>query len=258
MKDQNDAAERQESNLAVGRNAVMEALGADVDIDKIFMSNRPATGSLTKIVAIAKQRGIVVKQVDDQKLAFLCGTEHHQGVVASISCARYSSVEEIIERAKDRGEQPFVILLDGIEDPHNLGALIRTAEAAGAHGVIIPKRRSATLTPIVQKTSAGAVNHLAIAKVSNLVSTIDELKKQGIWFYAAEMDGVNWNEQDFSGPCGLVIGSEGEGVSRLVLEHCDFLVSLPMLGKVNSLNASVAGGILMYEIVRQRAQSKSK
>ena len=258
QKEQFDSEEKQESTLAVGRNAVMEALASDADIDKVFVSNRTVTGSLSKIVAVAVQKGIVVKQVDDLKLTFMCGNDHHQGVVASLSCARYSSVEEILNIAKERGESPFVILLDGIEDPHNLGALIRTAEAAGAHGVIIPKRRSASLTPIVQKTSAGAVNHMAIARVSNLVATMEDLKKQGIWFYAADMEGKTWCEQDFSGSCGLVIGAEGEGVGRLVLEHCDFRVCLPMLGKVGSLNASVAGGILMYEIVRQHSKNASK
>lgn len=241
-----------ERSVIAGRNAVLEALNAGVELDKIFVADHRFTGSLNKIVAIAKQRGVVVKQVSELKLKAMCGTENHQGVVATASCARYAAVEEILAVAAERGEPPFVILADGVEDPHNLGALIRTAEASGAHGLIIPKRRSASLTSIVQKTSAGAVNHLLVARVPNLPAAMEELKQQGLWFYAADMEGTTWCEQDFSGPCGLVVGSEGEGVSRLVLEKCDFRVSLPMRGRVTSLNASVAGGILMYEIARQR------
>ena len=249
-------AEEGRENIIAGRNAVMESLNAGVELDKIFLADRPQTGSITTIVAMAKQRGVVIKQVSDQKLRAICGGDHHQGIVASASCAAYATVEEILALAAERGEPPFVILADGVEDPHNLGALIRTAEAAGAHGIILPKRRSASLTPIVQKTSAGAVNYLPVARVANLVSVMEKLKEQGMWFYAADMDGTSWCEQDYSGPCGLVVGSEGEGVSRLVLEKCDFRVSLPMRGKVTSLNASVAGGILMYEIARQRLASQ--
>lgn len=250
MKQSNEQEMR--GDIIVGRNAVLEAMNSELEIDKVFVADRQFTGSLSRIVAIAKQRGIVVKQVSEQKLAFLGGTESHQGVVATASCARYATVGEILARAAEQGEPPFIILADGVEDPHNLGALIRTAEASGAHGLIIPKRRSASLTSIVQKTSAGAVNHLPVARVPNLPAVMDELKEKGLWFYAADMEGTSWCEQDFSGPCGLVVGSEGEGVGRLVLEKCDFRVCLPMRGKVTSLNASVAGGILMYEIARQR------
>ena len=248
----------EEGGVIAGRNAVWEAIQAELEIDKIFVADRQQAGSINKIIAVARQRGIVVKQVSDQKLKGICGNDHHQGIVATTSCARYVTVEEILATAREKGEAPFVILADGVEDPHNLGALIRTAEAAGAHGLIIPKRRSASLTPIVQKTSAGAVNHLPVARVANLAATMDSLKEEGLWFYAADMGGNNWCEQDYSGPCGLVVGSEGEGVSRLILEKCDFRVSLPMLGKVTSLNASVAGSILMYEIARQRLGLKAK
>ena len=255
-KDMQDETKKNSVNdggeIIVGRNAVLEALSSDVQLDKIFVADHRFTGSLNRIVAMAKQKGLVVKQVSEQKLRFMSGTDSHQGVVATASCARYASVQDILARAKESGQPPFIILADGVEDPHNLGAIIRTAEAAGAHGIIIPKRRSASLTPIVQKTSAGAVNHLPVARVPNLPAEMDRLKQEGLWFYAADMKGSNWCEQDYSGACGLVIGSEGEGVSRLVMEKCDFRVSLPMLGKVTSLNASVAGGILMYEIARQR------
>lgn len=248
----------EENSVIAGRNAVLEALSAGVELDKMFVADRQQAGSINKIVALARQRGVVVKQVSDQKLSAICGGENHQGVVATASCARYATVEELLKAASQKGDPPFLILADGVEDPHNLGALIRTAEAAGAHGLIIPKRRSASLSAIVQKTSAGAVNHLPVARVANLAATMDRLKEDGLWFYAADMGGASWCEQDYSGPCGLVIGSEGEGVSRLVLEKCDFRVSLPMLGKVTSLNASVAGGILMYEIARQRLNLKAK
>ncbi len=248
----------EENSVIAGRNAVLEALNAGVELDKLFVADRQQTGSINKIVALARQRGVVVKQVSDQKLSAICGGENHQGVVATACCAHYATVEELLEAASQKGESPFLILADGVEDPHNLGALIRTAEAAGAHGLIIPKRRSASLSAIVQKTSAGAVNHLPVARVANLAAVMDRLKEEGLWFYAADMEGSSWCEQDYSGPCGLVIGSEGEGVSRLVLEKCDFRVSLPMLGKVTSLNASVAGGILMYEIARQRLNLRAK
>ena len=251
MRKQEDRHEK-ENSIIIGRNAVLEALNAGVELDKLFVADHPQTGSVNKIIAVAKQRGIVIKQVSDQKLRVICGGDNHQGVVATISCARYATVEELLQIAADRREPPFLILADVVEDPHNLGALIRTAEAAGAHGLILPKRRSASLTSVVQKTSAGAVNLLSVARVTNLVAVMDHLKEQGFWFYAADMKGAPWCEQDYSGPCGLVIGSEGEGISRLVLEKCDFRVSLPMRGKITSLNASVAGGILMYEIARQR------
>lgn len=244
-----------ERDIIVGRNAVMEALSAGVELDKLFISDRQHAGSMNKIIAVAKERGVVVKQVNDQKLRGLSGGDNHQGVVATASCVRYAAVEDILAVAAERGEPPFVVLADGVEDPHNLGAIIRTAEAAGAHGLIIPKRRSASLTAVVQKTSAGAVNHLPVARVPNLAAVMDTLKDEGLWFYAADMEGTPWSEQDYAGPCGLVIGSEGEGISRLVLQKCDFRVSLPMRGKVTSLNASVAAGILMYEIARQRMKN---
>ena len=248
----------EEKDIIVGRNAVMEALKSGRELDKIFVADGNFSGSLSKIVAMAKQQGIVVKQVNDQKLRFMSGTESHQGVVATASCVSYASVEDMLKAAEEKGEAPFLIFCDNIEDPHNLGALIRTAEAAGAHGLVIPKRRSASLTSIVQKTSAGAVNYLPVARVTNLPAVMDGLKEKGLWFYAADMQGTSWCELDFSGGVGLVIGSEGEGIGRLVGEKCDFFVSLPMRGSITSLNASVAGGILMYEVARQRLGLKAK
>lgn len=250
--------QKEGKDMIVGRNAVMEALRSGRELDKLFVAEGNFAGSLAKIVAMAKQQGIVVKQVNEQKLRFMSGTESHQGVVATASCARYVTVEEILQIAEEKGEPPFLIFCDNIEDPHNLGALIRTAEAAGAHGMVIPKRRSASLTSVVQKTSAGAVNYLPVARVSNLPAVMDELKEKGIWFYAADMKGNTWCETDFSGGVGLVIGSEGNGIGRLVGEKCDFFVSLPMCGRITSLNASVAGGILMYEVARQRLGLKAK
>ena len=236
-------------DLVPGRNAVMELLKSDTSVESVYVQ-KGLEGVISKIVAIARQKGIVVKEVSKVKLDHLCPAVPHQGVVAQTSGTRYSELKDIFEKAGD--EAPFIILADGIEDPHNLGAIIRSAEAAGAHGVIIPKRRSAGLTYTVTKSSAGAIAHIPIVRVANLANTITELKEKGIWFYAADMDGTYWCEQDFSGGVGLVVGSEGAGVSRLVKERCDFVVSLPMRGKIQSLNASVASGIVMYEVARQR------
>lgn len=240
--------------VILGRNSVEEAIKSNRNIDKLFISKN-ARG-VKKLIESAKKIGVVVKYVDSSKLNTY--GNNHQGVVALTSPIKYVDVVDILNIAKSKGESPFIVICDRIEDPHNLGAIIRTAEAAGAHGIIIPKRRSASVTPIVEKTSAGAVNSLLVARVSNLVSCIEYLKNMGFWIYCADMDGQNWCEIDFSGSVGLIVGSEGFGVGNLVKQKCDGVISLPMLGKINSLNASVAGGIIIYEILRQRENIKAK
>ena len=237
-------------NLLVGRNPIREALKSGRDIEKLLVARGELIGSAREIVAMAKEQHVVVQEVDRARLDAVA--PNHQGLVAFASAYRYSSVEEILEAAKAREEAPFLVILDGVTDPHNLGAVIRSAECAGAHGVIIPERRAVGLTPAAVKASAGAVEYVKVARVTNISRLIEELKKQGIWVYAATMDGERYDRCDFTGPAALVIGGEGEGVSRLVLEKCDRRVALPMLGKIDSLNASVAAGILMYEIVRSR------
>lgn len=240
--------------VILGRNSVEEAIKSKRNIDKLFIS-KTAKG-VKKLIENAKKTGVVIKYVDSSKLNQY--GNNHQGVVALASPIEYVDVIDILNIAESKGEPPFIIICDRIEDPHNLGALIRTAEAAGAHGIIIPKRRSASVTPIVEKTSAGAVNSLLVARVSNLVSCIEYLKKMGLWIYCADMDGKNWCEADLSGAIGLIVGSEGFGVGNLVKQNCDGVIFLPMLGKINSLNASVAGGIIIYEILRQRNNIKAK
>lgn len=257
--DKNNTAEREkDSNLIIGRNAVSEALRSGRNIDTLLVVRGERNGSVGRIISECKEKGVVIKEVDKKKLDFMCGQGNHQGVAAYAAVHEYSSVEDIFALAEERGEAPFIILCDELEDPHNLGAIIRTAETAGAHGIIIPKRRNASLTWAVGKASAGAVEYVPVARVGNLASTIDELKKRGLWVYTADMDGQNWCETDFSGPVALVVGSEGNGVSRLIKEKSDFVVSLPMRGKITSLNASVAAGILMYEVSRQRLGLKAK
>lgn len=238
-------------SLIIGRNPVIEALKADKLIDMIFV-NREGGGSLSLIVKMAKEKEIVVKEVSEQKLSNMSKGGAHQGVIAMGACAEYVEIEDILALAKERGEDPFVIICDEIEDPHNLGAIIRTAESAGAHGIIIPKRRSASLNHTVFKTSAGAASWLPVARVPNIVAAIDELKKNGIWIYGTDASGEDYTKANLKGPIGLVIGSEGFGMGRLVASKCDFMLKLPMKGKITSLNASVAAGIFMYEIVRQR------
>lgn len=242
--------------LICGRNAVSEALSGERELNSLYVRKGEKNGSLGRIVSAAKEKKIVIKEVDSKKLDLMTGGANHQGVAAYISAAKYATVDEILSLANERNEEPFVIICDGIEDPHNLGAIIRSAEAAGAHGVIIPKRRGVSLTWAVAKASAGAVEHMKVARVTNIASTIDLLKERGIWIYAADMGGASRSETDFSGAVGLVVGSEGRGVSRLIREKSDFIVSLPMKGKVNSLNASVAAGILMYEVVRARENKR--
>lgn len=235
-----------------GRNAVLEAFRSGKSIDKLFVLDGCQDGPIRTIVREAKKRDTILNFVSKERLDQLSETGAHQGVIAHAAAYEYASVEEILRKAEEKGEPPFLILLDNIEDPHNLGAIIRTANLAGAHGVVIPKRRAVGLTATVAKTSAGAINYTPVAKVTNLVKTIEELKKNGIWFVCADMDGESMYKLDLKGPIGLVIGNEGEGVSRLVREACDFTASIPMRGDIDSLNASVATGVLAYEIVRQR------
>ncbi|MDE6005689.1 MAG: 23S rRNA (guanosine(2251)-2'-O)-methyltransferase RlmB [Oscillospiraceae bacterium] len=241
----------EKENMIIGKNPVREALKSKQPIDVIYINNASGLG---EIIKLAKEKNIVIKTVNEQKLSQMAENGVHQGVIAFGACADYVTVEDLLEISRKKGTKPFLIICDEIEDPHNLGAIIRTAETAGADGVIIPKRRSAMLTPTVYKTSAGAVNWLPVARVSNLSATIDKLKKENIWIYGTDMNGSLYTETNFDGAVALVIGSEGFGMSRLIKEKCDFLVKLPMLGKITSLNASVAGGIFMYEVVRQRMQ----
>ena len=237
-----------------GRNAVLEAFRSGKTIDKLFVLDGCQDGPVKTITKEARKYDTIINYVQKERLDQMSETGKHQGVIAYAAAYEYAEVADILAAAKEKGEPPFVFLLDGIEDPHNLGAIIRTANQAGAHGVIIPKRRAVGLTATVAKTSAGAINYTPVAKVTNLSQTIEELKKEGLWFVCADMGGEMMYQLDLKGPIGLVIGSEGEGVSRLVKEKCDFAASIPMKGDIDSLNASVAAGILAYEIVRQRMQ----
>lgn len=254
----NKMPEKENEGLIIGRNAVAEALKSGRVIDTLLVANGEKGGSIGRIIADCKKNGIVIKEVDRKKLDAMCSGSAHQGVAAYAAAHSYAEVDDIFALARERGEAPFIIICDELEDPHNLGAIIRSAEAGGVHGIIIPKRRNASLSYVVGKASAGAVEYVPVARVSNLASTIEELKKRGVWIYTADMDGENWCEVDYSGGVGLVIGSEGNGVSRLIKEKSDFTVSLPMKGKINSLNASVAAGILIYEVSRQRSGIKAK
>lgn len=239
-------------DVIAGRNPVSEALRSGRPIDKLLVARGEKSGAVVAILAKAREREIPVKEVDRIKLDFLSGNAPHQGVIALAAAKEYSSVEDILAYAQERGEPPFIVILDGIEDPHNLGAIIRTAECTGAHGVIIPKRRSVGLTYTVGKASAGAVEYMRVARVTNIPSLIDELKERGVWIYGADMNGTDYSKCDMSGACAIVIGNEGKGISRLVREKCDVIVSLPMRGKINSLNASVAAGVLMYRCLEAR------
>ena len=240
-------------DLIAGRNAVIEALRAKKPIDKIFVLDGCQDGPIRTIVREAKKTDAILKFVDKERLNQLTN-EHHQGVVAIVAAYEYGTIDDLFKRAEEKGEDPFLIILDNIEDPHNLGAIIRTANQAGAHGVIIPKRRAVGLTATVARTSAGALNYTPVAKVTNLVKTMEDLKKKGLWFVCADMDGDVMYDVNMKGPIGLVIGNEGEGVGRLVKDTCDFTARIPMKGDIDSLNASVAAGVLAYEIVRQRMQ----
>ena len=243
---------RYEELTIEGRNAVLEAFRSGKTIDKLFVLDGCQDGPVRSIIREAKKHDTIVNYVARERLDQLSETQKHQGVIAFAAAYEYAQVEDMLKAAEEKNEAPFLILLDNIEDPHNLGAIIRTANLAGAHGVIIPKRRAAGLTATVAKTSAGALNYTPVAKVTNLSQTIRELKEQGLWFVCADMDGTTMYQLDLKGPVGLVIGSEGEGVSKLVKENCDFTASIPMAGEIDSLNASVAAGVLAYEIVRQR------
>ena len=243
---------RYEELTIEGRNAVLEAFRSGKTIDKLFLLDGCQDGPIRTIAREARKHDTIVNFVTRERLDQMSGTGKHQGAIAYAAAYEYADVEDILEAARKKEEPPFIILLDNIEDPHNLGAIIRTANLAGAHGVIIPKRRAVGLTAAVAKTSAGAINYTPVAKVTNLSATIQELKKEGLWFVCADMDGEPMYRLDLKGPIGLVIGSEGEGVSKLVKEHCDFVASIPMKGDIDSLNASVATGVLAYEIVRQR------
>lgn len=249
---------REDSLQLEGKNAVLEAFKSGRTINRLYVQEHAQSAGkdpdrhIAQILREAKKAGTVVNFVKKERLDVMSETGHHQGVIAEAAAGNYAEVEDILAAAKEKGEAPFVIVLDDIEDPHNLGAIIRTAECAGAHGVIIPKRRASGLTGVVSKASAGAVNYVPVARVTNLVRTIGDLKKQGLWFVCADMDGTPMYDLDLTGPLGLVIGNEGKGVSRLVKEECDFTASIPMKGNIGSLNASVAAGVLAYEIVRQR------
>lgn len=236
-----------------GRNAVLEAFRSGKCVDKLFILDGCQDGPVRTIAREARKTDTIINYVSKERLDQLSETRAHQGVIAQVAAYEYSTVDEILARAEEKGEPPFLILLDNVEDPHNLGAIIRTANLAGAHGVIIPKRRAVGLTSTVAKTSAGAINYTPVAKVTNIVRTIEELKEKGIWFVCADMGGETMYDLDLTGPMGLVIGNEGEGVSRLVRENCDFTATIPMKGDIDSLNASVAAGVLAYEIVRQRS-----
>ena len=235
-----------------GRNAVLEALRAGKTVDKLYVLDGCQDGPVRTIIREARKHDTILNFVSKERLDQLSETGKHQGVIAQTAVYAYAQVEELLERARKKGEAPFLIFLDGIEDPHNLGAIIRTANLAGAHGVIIPKRRAVGLTAVVAKASAGAVNYTPVAKVTNLSAAIEDLKKEGMWFVCADMGGTPMYDLKLTGPIGVVIGSEGEGVSRLVREHCDMTAAIPMKGDIDSLNASVACGVLAYEIVRQR------
>lgn len=248
---------QENSDVIIGRNAVTEALKAGRSIDAVWVARGERSGSMSKIIALASSAGIPVKEVSPAKLDAMSANGNHQGVCATAAVKEYASLEDIFALAQEKNESPFIIIADEIEDPHNLGAIIRSAEASGAHGVIVSKRRAAGLTFAVGKASAGAVEYLPVARVANIAQTIDKLKEKGVWVYAADMDGETWCQANLTGGLALVIGSEGSGVGRLIKEKCDGVLSLPMNGKVNSLNASVAAGILMYEAARQRAGIKA-
>lgn len=235
-----------------GRNTVMEALKSNRTINKIWLAKGEQKGSVREIVALAKEKRIAVQMVERSKLDKMFPHENHQGVAASVASADYVAWQDIVDAARQKGEDPLLVILDELEDPHNLGAILRSVDAVGAHGVIIPKRRAVPLTDGVAKASAGAIEHVPVARVSNLVQVIEELKKQGIWIAGADLHGEYMHKQDLTGPLAIVVGSEGKGLGKLVRESCDYVVSIPMQGKINSLNASVATGVLLYEVYRQR------
>ncbi len=245
----------QSRNIICGRNPVLEAIRSGREIDRLLLAHGASGGTVTVIVAKCREKGILIKEISPQKMDYYCGGAHHQGVAIVYAAQEYATVEELLQTAAERGEPPFLILCDEIEDPHNLGAIIRTAEACGVHGIIIPKRRSASLNATVAKSASGALEYMKVARVTNLVQVIEDLKKQGVWIFGADMNGADYTKTDFSGPCALVIGNEGHGLGALVAKKCDAIVSLPMKGKINSLNASVAAGVFMYEVMRRRGEA---
>ena len=247
----NNVEVEENTGIVIGRNAVRELLKSDREIDKLLVQRGEREGSIVVLVAMAVEKGVPVVETDKAKLDAISGFAPHQGVIAMASEKEYCTVEDILEIAKERNEAPLIVIADGITDPYNLGALIRCAEGAGAHGIIIPKRRSTGLTPLVSKSSAGAIEHMAIAKVSNIANTIHSLKEKGIWIFAAEAGGKPYYETDFKGPCALVFGSEGNGVSQNVVDNCDALTSIPMYGKVNSFNVSTAASVILCEAAKQ-------
>lgn len=254
-KNTEDLAVRED--IIEGRNAVIEALKSDRTIEQIMVARGDVEGSINVAIALAKEKGIVIKEVDRRKLDGMSVSKAHQGIIAVVTPYKYFEVEDILSYAEEKGEKPFIVILDEIEDPHNFGAIIRSAEVCGVHGIIITKRRNVGVTPIVYKSSAGAVEHMRIAKVTNINSVIDELKEKGVWIYGADMEGESYCFQiDLKGSIALVIGSEGKGISKLTKSKCDVLVKIPMVGKINSLNASVAGGIMMYEALKQRLKKE--
>ena len=246
-------------DVLIGRNAVTEALKSGRGINRLLVANGDREGSITEILALAREKGLIVQNVERSKIEAIAGGLRHQGVLAYVAPVEYAELEDILQKAAEKEEPPFLLLLDELEDPHNLGALLRTADAAGVHGVLIPKRRSCPLSSTVAKTSAGAVEYVPVARIGNIAQTIRKLKEQGMWVVGADMDGeCDYDEANLTGPLVLVVGGEGHGIGRLTKENCDFLVRLPMKGRINSLNASVAGSILMYEAMRQRLKGKRK
>lgn len=244
------------SNIICGRNPVLEALRSGREIDRLLVAHGTGGGSVTAIIAKCRAKGILIKEISPQKLDYYCGGANHQGVAVMFASQEYATVEDMFALAETRGEKPFLIICDEIEDPHNLSAIIRTAEATGVHGVIIPERRSASLNATVAKAACGALEYVPVARVTNIANTIDALKQRGVWVFGADMDGDDYTRTDFDTPCALVIGNEGKGIGALTAKKCDAVISLPMHGKINSLNASVAAGILMYEVVRSRNADK--
>ncbi len=239
-------------SVICGRNPVLEAVRSGREIDRLLVAHGVSGGSITAIIAKCKAKGILIKEISPQKLDYYCGGANHQGVAVMVASQEYSTPEEILALAYERNEKPFIIICDEIEDPHNLGAIIRTAEACGVHGIIIPKRRSASLNATVAKSASGALEYMKVARVTNIANTIDYLKENGVWVFGADMDGDDYTKTDFDIPCALIIGNEGNGIGTLTAKKCDGIISLPMFGKINSLNASVAAGVLMYEVVKHR------
>ena len=254
--DRLEASAELDETVVIGRNAVKELLSGGRDVDKLYITAGEREGSINQLLGIASERGIPITECDRSKLDAIAKGGRHQGIIAIAAERNYSSIDEILEYANEKGEPPFIVICDGVEDPHNLGAIIRSADCSGAHGIIIPKRRAVGLTATVAKSSAGALEHMRVAKVTNLASAIDDLKERGLWIYAADMDGSTYYKTDMKGAVALVLGSEGFGISRLVKEKCDFTVSIPLYGQVNSLNVSCAAAVLLAEVARQRNEKE--